>query len=347
MERDSRSSKHRKKKKKNNKKKIILLTLGMIVLFVLSTIGGYSFFQLSKIKTTKISKSDDDLGISSDTKKKLQEKDSSDSVTNIALFGLDLHEKGEYGRSDSIMIVSIDKKHKKIKLSSIMRDTYVKVKGHDETKITHAYAYGGPQLAIRTLNENFEMDIRDYVTVDIFSLEKLIDAVGGVKIDVKSDEISQININMEEVSQVSKSSFNPITRTGSQLMNGRQAVGYARIRAVGNGDFERTDRQRKVLSAIFEKINSAGITKYPQIVSQLLPYVETSMSKMDIISTGTSVLTSGTTKLDQMRFPIDGYCNAKTIDSVWYLVADMNATIDQLHKYIYDDIAPTPGTPKF
>ena len=91
------------------------------------------------------------------------------------------------------MILSIDEKNKKIKMSSIMRDTYVKIKGHGETKINHAYAYGGPQLAIRTLNENFDLDIRNYVTVDFFNLEKIIDAIGGVTIDVKQDEVSLIN----------------------------------------------------------------------------------------------------------------------------------------------------------
>ncbi|MCM0647448.1 LCP family protein [Clostridium swellfunianum] len=340
MEKEKRSSKHKKSKKKVKRTRVILISISLVLLFFICAMVGYGMRQLSQLQNTKISKTDEDLGISDDTKKILQGKGSEDSVTNIALFGLDLREKGENGRSDTIMIVSIDKKHKKIKLSSIMRDTYVKVKGHGETKINHAYSFGGPQLAIRTLNENFQMDIRDYVTVDIFSLEKLIDSLGGVTIDVKKVEIAQINLNMDEVAQVSKSTFKPVTKTGSQVLNGRQAVGYARIRAVGNGDYERSDRQRRVLDAIFQKISSAGVSKYPQIVSQLLPYVETSMTSMDIVSTGTSLLTSGIRNLDQARFPVDGYSSGKTINDVWYLVADMKATREQLHNYIYEDIAP-------
>ena len=117
----------------------------------------------------------------------------SNEIINIAFFGVDRRAVNEASRSDSIMILSIDEMHKKIKMSSIMRDTYVEIKNHGQTKINHAYAYGGPQLAIRTLNENFNLDIRDYVTVDFFNFEKIIDAIGGVTIDVKQDEISLIN----------------------------------------------------------------------------------------------------------------------------------------------------------
>ena len=118
-------------------------------------------------------------------------------------------------RSDSIIILSIDEMHKKIKMSSIMRDTYVKVKGHGETKITHAYAYGGPQLAIRTLNENFNLDIRNYVTVDFFNLEKIINAIGGVSIDVKQNEVSLINGYMIETAKIEKKSISTIANSGA------------------------------------------------------------------------------------------------------------------------------------
>nr|WP_281418728.1 LCP family protein [Clostridium frigoris] len=132
--------------------------------------------------------------------------------------------------SDSIMIVSIDSNNKKIKISSIMRDTYVKIKGHGQTKITHAYAYGGPQLAIRTINENFNLNIRDYITLDFFSFEKIIDAIGSVSIDIKQDEISPINDKIVEVSKIEKKSVPKITKPGLQNLNGLQAVAYTRVR---------------------------------------------------------------------------------------------------------------------
>jgi LCP family protein required for cell wall assembly len=344
---DNRANKNKNRKKTNKRNKIIMSII-IVLLFIVSMFGSYTFFQLNKIKSTKISTKDEDLGIKPEVKKKLEAEDSNNDITNIALFGLDKREKGENGRSDAIMIASVDKKSKKIKLSSIMRDSYVDVPGHGKTKINHSYSYGGPELAIKTINQNFDMDIRDYVTVDFFSLEKIINAVGGIQVDVKKSEISYINDGIDEQARYAKDNYRPnVTKSGLQTLNGRQAVAYARIRNTGNGDFERTDRQRKVLNELLNKIQTSGVTKYPQIVSELLPYVETSMSKIDIIKLGSSSFLSGIKTIDQERFPVDGYCNSQTIDGVWYLVPDIKATVDQLHNYIFQDVKPKPGTPKF
>ena len=335
-----RSDKH--KPKKRSRKKVAIISIIFVLLLIVSAVIGAGYYQLGKIENKKISKNNEDLGINSDAQKRIEEEDPNKDIVNIALFGLDKRDKNEAGRSDSIMIATVDKKHKKIKLSSIMRDTYVNVPGHGKTKITHAYAYGGAQLAIKTLNENFQLNIKDYVTVDFFSLEKIIDSLGGVSINVKKEEIPLINGYMAETANIEKVKVPTVTKSGTQTLNGMQAVAYTRIRYVGNGDYERTERQRTVLSAIFEKIQAAGVSKYPSIVTTILPYTETSMSTPTLISTGTGVLTSGTKTLDQERFPIDGYCEGKFIDKVWYLVADLKATTDQIHKYIYDDVKPTP-----
>lgn len=322
----------------------ILLSVFVITLLVVGGTFSYTFYQLSKIKTTKILKTNEALGIKPEIS---VTKEEDKVITNIALFGLDRRDVSEPGRSDSIMILSIDEKHKKIKMSSIMRDTYVKVNGHGETKINHAYAYGGPQLAIRTLNENFDLNIKDYVTVDFFELGKLIDAIGGVIIDVKQDEVSLINGNMVEVANIEKKAISQITKPGPQTLNGLQAVAYSRIRYTAGGDFVRTERQRMVLAGLLTKIQSLGVTEFPSVVSKLLPYTETSMNNIDIIKLGTKVLTSNIRTLEQERYPVDGYCIGKMMDSVWYLVIDMKATIDQLHGFIYDDIKPVPKTPLF
>ncbi|MBU3110765.1 LCP family protein [Clostridium lacusfryxellense] len=315
----------------------LVLSVIIIILLVFGATFGYTFYQLSKIKTTKISKTYEDLGIKPEVtlKKELSlkkeiplireeplNKEDSNKIINIAFFGLDRREVNQQSRSDSIMILSIDEKHKKIKIVSIMRDTYVEIKNYGKTKINHAYSYGGPQLAIRTLNENFNLDIRDYVTVDFSNFEKLINAIGGVTIDVKQDEISLIP---------------QITKPGPQILNGLQAVAYSRIRHTVGDDFRRTERQRTVLSVMLTKIQSLGVMKFPSVVSKLLPFTETSMNNMDIIKLGTNVFTSNIKTLDQKRFPVDGYWTAKMLGGVWYLVANMKATVVQLHKFIYDD----------
>jgi LCP family protein required for cell wall assembly len=349
MEKESRRGGRHKHRKKKRKKVIIISSIFVVLAVFASVIGGYTYYQLNKMKNSKISKSNNDLGINEDTQNRIEQEDPNNDVVNIALFGLDRREKNDASRSDALMIATIDKKHKKIKLTSIMRDTYVSVPGHGKTKITHAYAYGGPQLAIRTLNENFALNIKDYVTVDFFSLEKIINSLGGVTINVTKEEVPLINSYMAETASLEKTSISTITKSGTQNLNGMQAVAYTRIRYTSGGDFERTERQRRVLASLFDKVQQAGVTKYPSLVSTLLPYIETSISKIDILSLGTGVLTSGSRTLEQERFPIDGYCKGNTIDGVWYLVPapDLKTTTDQIHQYIYDDVKPTPKAPLF
>ncbi|MCM8710676.1 LCP family protein [Clostridium sp. SYSU_GA19001] len=323
---------------KNKKLKAILFSFLVIFVTVGSSFAGYTYYQLSKVKITEISKTDEDLGIvrtpSSNEDELNVEMD--DDIVNIALFGTDRRDPNEKARTDTIMIATIDKKHKKIKLSSIMRDTYVKINGHGMDKITHAYFYGGPQLAIRTLNENFKLDIRDFVLVDFFSLEKIIDALGGVVIDVKKEEIPSMNKNMEEVAWRENKPTAYVTTPGPQLLNGMQAVGYARIRNVGNGDYERTDRQRQVLNLLFDKVTAAGSLKYPYIVSQILPYTETSIDKSTMLKLGAQVFAANITTIDQQRFPLDKNSRDTKINGVYYLWADLNATAKNIHQFIYE-----------
>lgn len=329
-----RSSKNNNSKKKNRKIIIISSIIGLLLLIGAGAFG-YVYNMLGQVKTADLDRSNAATGINNDILDRINGEDPNKDVTNIALFGLDTRDPDVNGRSDAIMIASIDKKHDKIKISSIMRDLYVDVPGKGKTKITHAYAYGGAQLAIKTLNENFQLNIKDYVTVDFFGLEKIIDRLGGVTIDVRQEEIKYINSYMNEVANIEKRTVPTITQAGKLNLNGIQAVAYTRIRYVGN-DYERTERQRKVLTAMFNKIQSAGLTKYPGIVSSVLPFVSTSMVKTDILSTGTGVFTSGIRTIDQMRYPIDG--KGETINKVYYLVADIKKVADQMHKYIYEDI---------
>lgn len=338
--------------------------LGIFIIIVMATsvTFSYTFYKLSNIKTTTILKTDEELGIKPEVPLKEEvvtksevplkeevpvKKEEGTQITNIALFGVDRRAVDEASRSDAIIILSIDEKHKKIKMSSIMRDTYVEIVNHGDTKINHAYAYGGPQLAIRTLNENFNLDIRDYVTVDFFNLEKIIDTMGGVTIDVKKNEINLINDNMTEVALIEKKVILEVVNSGPQTLNGLQAVAYSRIRYTAGGDFVRTERQRTLISSMITKIESLGITEFPSVVSKLLPYTETSIKSIDILKLGTKVLTANITTLNQERFPLDGYCKGKMMDGVWYLVADMDATTEQLHKYIYEDIIPVSKAPLF
>lgn len=331
-------------KKKLKKKRIIVLSILLIFFFLIGAGGFYVINTLGKLKTTKISKSNEDLGISEELVKKLDESGKDDKILNIALFGTDERSDKERGRSDAIMILTVDKEHNKLKISSIMRDSYVNIDGHGKDKLNHAYAFGGPQLAIKTLNQNYNMNIKDYASVNFYHLQDIIDAVGGIEVDIKKNEIGPVNSMMTELAQMGKYDPPFLKGAGVQTLNGKQALAYARTRHVGNGDFDRTERQRTVITALFDKIKSAGITKYPTIINKLLPMVETSLSKPSILKLGTDVLNAGISNMEQERFPVDGYYKdgGQMINGIWYLPFDRDATIQHLHKYIFDDIKPTP-----
>lgn len=294
--------------------------MGFLII-VLVLVGGAGFYlnhMLNQVGTHKISQSDENLGIKNSNEE-------SDNITNIALFGLDRRETTGNTRSDTIMIATLDTKNKKAKLTSIMRDTYVNIPSRGMDKINHAYAYGGPELAIRTINENFDMNIRDYVMVDFFGMADIIDALGGVTIDVKPEEVSRTGLSS----------------AGLQTLNGEQAVKYSRIRYVGNGDFERTERQRKVLEQLMNKVVTAGPMEYPKLMNQLLPYVETSLSKREILKLGTSAFTSGVDSLEEYRIPVDGYAKGQKMNGIYYLVPqDLQTNVEFLHEFIYEDSKP-------
>jgi len=271
------------------------------------------------------------------------QKEAENKVTNIALFGIDTgREKNEAAHSDAIMVLSIDKVHKKIKLTSFMRDTYVDIEGHKKNKLNAAYALGGPELAVKTLNQNFSMDITDYAVIDFVGLSSIIDTMGGVEVEVKEKEIKEINKYMKEVADIKKEKATPVKNAGLQLLNGNQATAYARIRKVGEGDFDRAERQKNVLSALFKKLEDQDLTKYPGIVATLLPYVKTSLSAEKIITTGMDVLTQKIGNLDWYRFPLYGYCKGEIIQGVWYLTTDIALTSDHIHQFIYKDVKVEP-----
>lgn len=327
-----------KRKRKKGKKKAILWSIMFLILFAIVSGGTYIFSILSKVNTQKIDKNLDSLGISNDK--------FHDDVINIALFGIDGRTKNERGRSDATMVASFDKKHKKIKLTSIMRDSYVSIDGHGEDKLNHAYAFGGPQLAIKTLNQNFGLNIKDCISVNFEDLAHIIDKLDGVKINIKDYEVKYVNDYVKDVSLVTGLPGTPIKGPGEQTLSGVQAVAYSRIRYAGDGDYERTQRQRTILEGLFNKINALPASKLPGVISDLLPYVETSLTPTDLISLGTQILSSGIKDMEQERFPTDNHSEGKMFKRTpnstaqWYLTFDKEITKEQIFNYINEDIKP-------
>lgn len=322
--------------------KTILLNFFAVVLFIVGAVTGYVAYNLNSM-TTNISKDYSDLGIDEDTLAelealKLKNNYNSDEIINIALFGIDSRStsNSSNSRSDSIMIATIDKKHNKIKLTSILRDTYVNISNRGYDKINHAYAFGGPELAIKTLNQTFGLDIKDFVTVDFFGLEKIIDAIGGVEVEVKSNEINELNKYIRESAKIQNKAPSLITNSGMQNLNGMQAVSYGRIRKVGNGDFERTDRQRAILISMINSLKKSGLSGSLKLASQCSSFVQTSFSMAEGVKLGTDILQEMSDfTIEQERFPKHG--EGKKINGIWYMVADLPTEKSLVQQFIYEN----------
>jgi LCP family protein required for cell wall assembly len=286
----------------------------------------------------KISKTPASLGISSKVQANIASM--KNPPLNIALFAVDRRSTNQEGNSDVIMIISIDQVTKKIKMSSILRDTYVNIEGKGMDKINAAFALGGPQLAIKTINQNFAMDIKDYFNVDFFTTAKMIDALGGVEVTVKHEEIPYLNNYLQEISVIDNTPPAPVTQPGFQRLTGKQAVAYTRIRAVGRGDFERTERQRTVLVALFYKMQGGGPAMLPVLMTQILPFLETSLSSMELFSIGGNILNAKSKSIETARFPLDTFSKGIRVNNIYYLSTDLNKTTDALHNFIYKGVRP-------
>lgn len=270
-----------------------------------------------------------------------------EGITNIALFGIDTRTQGVFsGNSDSIMILSINSDTGKIKVISVMRDSLVKIPGMKENKINAAYGYGGPALAIKTLNQTFGLDIKEYATVNFFGMSDIIDAVGGIEVNVLERELVQGKLNGLIIEQANHRYVKPqfVEKPGLQNLSGMQAVAWARIRNTAtedgvNDDYGRTDRQRYVMEQLLNKALALEYSQYPKLIKAMLPYMQTSLSFSEIIELA-GILTKDIT-FEQTRIPQHSYVMAgpriNRVGSYVYFNLDYAKRV--VHSVIYDGIS--------
>lgn len=266
---------------------------------------------------------------------------SSSDVRNILLIGTD--SRGEdRGRSDSMILLSINSKTNKINMVSLMRDTYVQVPGYGGCKLNAAYSYGGPELLMDTIEENFYIDIDDYVTVNFMSFANIVDAVGGVEIEVNDSEADAINVLLDSKEGVSMfgqpDEDDYLNGGGTYKLNGKQALCYSRLRKVGNADFERTERQRKVLSGILKNAATLNPFKIGSVAGDALPSMTTNLSKgsMYLLSLRLPIFLLGY-DIEQLRIPAEDTYWGSDIDGESVLEIDFDANIDMIKKDLYDE----------
>ena len=216
------------------RKKVTILILSIVLVVILCGVGGsyfYGNYLFNKLQNVEIDK--EDIGITEEIEEKLSKYNN--SIINIALFGVDAVDGG-VGRSDSIMIATLDTVHKKLKLTSIMRDSYVAIDGYGNDKINHAYAFGGPQLAIKTLNENFDLNIEDFASVNFETLPKIIDKIDGIELEIDKDEVKYMNDYITHLNRINGTSEAYIEHAGVQHVSGTQALAFCRVRYTSGGD---------------------------------------------------------------------------------------------------------------
>ncbi|QNO15822.1 LCP family protein [Alkalicella caledoniensis] len=298
--------------KAQKRKRIIIITA--IVLALLLVVGYVTaLYLLGRMEREKIPQDDDSLGIEKGTGVK--------GITNIAIFGID-SEDGMKGRSDSIMILTLDEKNDKIKITSIARDSYVDIPGRKMDKINHAYAFGGPELAIKTINQNFGLDIRHFVSVNFTSMPAIIDAVGGVEVKITDREAREVP---------------GINSGGTHLLNGQQALRFSRIRKI-DSDFERSRRQRDVMESVIKAAFKTPVTSYPGMLNKVLPHLTTNLTSNQILSMGGRAVMNNISTIEQVQFPPASIAKGQIVNGVWYYVFDLNEGSKKLSEYIFQDI---------
>lgn len=260
-------------------------------------------------------------------------------IVNVALFGLDAAD-GTTRRSDCMMILSIDADDGEIKIVSLMRDSLVAIDGHGETKLNHAYSYGGRELAIRTINQNFDMNITHYAEVDFSNMANLVGAVGGVWINVQENELAELNRFIGQYCRAAGVETCTLEQSGRQFLNGIQAMSYGRIRKGGTGDdWGRVERQAIVLEALFERVKDMSSTELVSVAMTGMKYVTTDLSITKLASLILGAFSDGTPAIEHTRLPVNGQWSYGGTGNA-YIVFDTDDAAKQLHDYIYNDIHP-------
>ena len=342
------------------KKKYIILGIVIFIIALLIGVIAYANHMLNKInytewddsQTTEIEEVEIDTEeIKNLTKlnpddvhiKEVDPLDSIPDISNILLIGEENIHKDKRGRTDSMMILTINKIDKSIKLTSLMRDSYVKIPNYKDNRLNAAYSIGGVPLLKETIETNYGITLDNTVLVNFKTFEKIIDILGGVDIELTQNECDYLN------TQNFVSKDNRILNPGINTLNGNQALGYARIRYVKGidgelNDFGRTNRQRTVLKTIFNKYKKSDLNTLLKLMNEVLPYITTDISKSDIINYLTAIVSMMPDEIETFRLPIDNGYEAVSIRQMAVLNLDWDKNREALKNFIYNNSTNTKNT---
>lgn len=322
----------RKRLKKRRRRRRLVIILELIILCVLGT-TAFGLFKLGKMERTNLS------NIKNNGLKQT-------GYTNVALFGLDSRGKslGKGNRTDTIMIASINNKTKKVKLVSVYRDTMLKQNGEHYDKANAAYSVGGPEMAVNMLNENLDLNIQDYVSVNFLALADVIDMVDGITVKLTDEEVVHMNNYCVETSKVTGKKYKRIEPevAGTYKLNGVQAVSYARIRYTSGGDYKRTERQRLVLQKTANKLKKQDLATINKIIDKVMPEVSTSFTTKEILSLATGVFDYELGETTGFPFDLETPEQIPGYSGSYVIPKGLEENVIKLHQFLYPNKDYTP-----
>ena len=317
----------RKKKNWSTTKKVVL-SLVMVLVILIGTVLGFYKHIKNKIyvkKEPSISNNDSEF-------KEVE------GITNVLLIGVDARDLDEPCRSDSMIIATLDNNNKKVKLTSLFRDTLVDIPGHGEAKLNAAYMLGGPELLMKTVKETYNVSIDKYIIINFWGFETIVDYIGGIEVDVKDYQLEELN---KYIGESTGGNDCPVEKAGIQTLNGKQALSYARIRYNDGDEYERTDRQREVIFKVIEKLQNTKPSKYLGIMNTMLEYIKTNIDPLEALNMAYTIYKLPSLDVEQLQIPLVALSetrNYKELGSVFLMDRLQNASI--LYNFIYENKYP-------
>lgn len=247
---------------------------------------------------------------------------------NILLLGGDSRSTDAYERTDSMIIISINRDESLVKMTSIMRDTWVSIPGHKHNKINAANVFGGPELAVETVNQNFGTDIEDYVIVNMSDMAKIIDLMGGIDIEISEAEMNEINAG--------DNGGVVLDGAGVVHLNGAQSVTFSRIRYI-DSDYKRVMRQQRVLLAMAEKAQYMEVDELSDIAADVKDIVLSSLDKGELEDLAMAFMVMEIEDVEQFRIPADGAFESGTFSGVWSIRPNLEKNRALLKQFIYGE----------
>ncbi len=269
----------------------------------------------------------------------LEEYENQKDIFNILLIGVDSRKNNFSGRSDVMMLFSINKTEKKVVMTSFLRDMYVAIPGHSNNRLNAAYAFGGSELLCETIQANFGIEVDRCVAVNFMIVMDMVDAVGGIDLDVTKAEIKVMNGYIAELNTLrgEDRDTDKLTEEGYLHLNGKQAVAYSRNRYVGQGDFSRTERQRKVLMCLYEKVKEMSLLEMNGLLETFLSQIATDLSQEDCLSLLWTALDMKNYTIESLSLPIEGTWSNKSIKGMSVLTVDFQENAEYWKEKVYGE----------